>query len=64
MDPLKPNPALLAKLGSAIVHIDEMLSPEGHQFDEIAMAAVLGDAEVREWLKEMNALAMLPVKRL
>lgn len=63
-DPLSPTPALLAKLGSVIVHAEELLSPGGHEFDKLTMVAVIGDAEVQEWLRAMGALAMLPAKRL
>jgi hypothetical protein len=62
-DPLKPSPSLLCKLGSVIVHVDELLSPSGHVFDREALKTVLQDAEVQEWLNAMNRLAFLPVKR-
>ena len=63
-DALKPTPALLCKIGSIIVHVDEFLSPHGHPFDHTAMQLLLDDPEVKEWLKEMNRLAMIPRKRL
>lgn len=62
-DPLRPAPALLAKLGSIIVHAEEAASPGGHPFDAEAIKALMDDAEVREWLQGMAKLAMLPVKR-
>jgi hypothetical protein len=62
-DPFSPNAALLAKLGSAIVHAEEMLEPLGHGFDKIALQSVIADPEVQEWLDAMRALALLPVKR-
>ena len=62
-DPLKPGPALLVKLGSIAVHVDEMLSPGGHTFDRHALGTLLRDAEVIEWRKQMDAMAMLPVMR-
>ena len=40
-----------------------MLSPMGHGFDKIALNSLLADPEVIEWRKQMDALAMLPVKR-
>lgn len=62
-EPLSPSPALLCKLGSIVVHVEEFLSPEGHDFDRQAIAALLADPEVKAWLSAMNALAMLPLKR-
>lgn len=62
-DPLKPSVALLCKLGSVIVHVDELLSPHGHEYDKIALDEAMKDAEVQEWLTAMNRMAMLPVKR-
>lgn len=62
-DPFKPSPALLAKLGSAIVHAEEFLSPGRHALDRTAFVALLGDPEVKEWLAQMHALAMVPEKR-
>ena len=60
-DPLKPSLALLAKLGSIVVHAEEMISPNGHRFDRAVFQALLGDPEVRTWLKAMTVY--LPVKR-
>lgn len=60
-DPLKPNLTLLCKLGSMIVHTDELLSDDGHAFDKIALQQLFKDKEVQEWLKDMKVY--LPVKR-
>ena len=62
-DPLKPNPALLCKLGSVIVHADEFLSPGGHHLDETAFRMALADPDVQGWLAQMRAMAMVPLKR-
>lgn len=62
-DPLKPAPSLLAKLGSIVVHTDEYLSFDGHDFDREAINALLGAADVREWLEAMAGLALVPQKR-
>lgn len=62
-NPLQPSPALLVKLGSIAVHVDEFLSPDGHDFDRIAIVQLLQDPEVKEWVKQMTGMAMLPVKR-
>ena len=62
-DPLRPSAALLSKIGSIIVHLEEINSPSGHHFDKAALDALYDDEEVKEWLKQMDAMAMLPVKR-
>jgi hypothetical protein len=61
-DPLKPSPALLAKLGSLVYHLEEFLD-DGHAFDKAAAASLREDEEVEEWFAGMRDLAMLPVKR-
>lgn len=62
-DPLKPSPALLAKLGSIFVHVVELLSDDGHAFDRVALNTVVQDEEVKEWLAAMQAMAMVPLRR-
>jgi hypothetical protein len=62
-DVLSPSPQLLIKLGSALVHADEFLSPSGHPVDRNAFDTVMKDSEVKEWIKGMAKLALLPVKR-
>ena len=62
-DPLKPSPALLAKLGSIVVHVDELLSDGGHEFDVQALKALLADDEVTAWLNEIRSMALIPEKR-
>lgn len=64
MDPLSPGPALLAKLGSIIVHADELTSPQGHYFDQSALRALLEDEEVQAWLAAMDDMAFIPKKRI
>jgi len=61
---LCPPAALLAKIGSIVVHADEMLSMDGHEFDRHALQSLLADPEIQAWLKEMGKLAMIPVKRM
>lgn len=61
-DPLKPSPALLCKLGSILVHAEELTSPTGHPFDHQAFMSAW-DAEVIEWMEQMRKMAFLPVKR-
>lgn len=62
-DPLKPQVTLLVKLGSLVVHVEEMLSAKGHDIDKTAIEGLLSDSEVKEWLKQMGKGAFLPVKR-
>ena len=52
---------LLCKIGSIVVHADEMLSEDGHDFDKIALKQLIEDPEVKAWVKEMGC--MLPQKR-
>lgn len=61
--PLEPGVGLLVKLGSIVVHVEEMLSPKGHAFDKIALEGLLKDPEVAAWIREMDRMAFLPVKR-
>jgi hypothetical protein len=62
-DPLKPSASLLIKLGSVIVHQEELMSPKGHSFDKHALETVRNDPEVVAWLAQMTKMAFLPVKR-
>jgi hypothetical protein len=63
MNPLNPPATLLVKLGSALVHIEELHSAGGHEFDRAAFDAIMADDEVLEWLAEMDKAALLPLKR-
>ncbi len=60
-DPMKPNLALLVKLGSIAVHCDEMLSSDGHAFDRLALQSLLDDEDVKSWIALMGVF--LPLKR-
>ncbi len=62
-EPLHPSPSLLAKLGSIVVHAEELLSSKGHYLDREALMGLLNESEVRDWLAQMNELALLPKKR-
>lgn len=61
--PLSPSPALLCKLGSIAVHVQEGRSQDGHPFDWTALDTLLADPEVVEWLAAMDGMAMIPKKR-
>lgn len=56
-----PSLALLVKLGSIIVHADELSGPFGHPYDNITMQQLIRDPEVQQFIKDMGAF--LPVKR-
>ena len=59
--PLTPPLSVLVKLGSIAVHVDEMLSQKGHEFDRHAIQTLLDDEEVKQWIKAMGPF--MPVKR-
>lgn len=60
---LAPGPALLCKLASLAVHIDELYSSGGHEFDRAAINSLINDREVQTWIEEMGKMGMAPVKR-
>lgn len=62
-NPLNPTTTLLIKLGSIIVHQQELMSSKGHYFDKAALDSLTSDPEVVEWMEAMNKAAFLPVKR-
>jgi hypothetical protein len=62
-NPLQPHAALLCKLGSIVIHVDEMISTGGHEFDRVTLEGLLQDNEVKTWLAEMDKLSFLPKKR-
>jgi len=58
-----PRVTLLVKLGSIAVHADEFTSDEGLPVDGSAIRSGLEDSEVKEWIKAMTKLGLLPVQR-
>lgn len=62
-NPLEPSASLLVKLGSIAVHVEEMLSLDGHEFDRVALGSLLRDKELRDWIEAMDDMALMPVKR-
>jgi hypothetical protein len=60
---LKPGAALICKLGSIVVHMEELHSADGHEFDKAALDQLLIDPEVQEWIEGLRKMAMVPVKR-
>lgn len=63
MSMLAPPLTLLVKLGSIAVHVDEMLSSDGHQFDRVALQGLIADPEVIDWIAQMDTAAFVPKKR-
>lgn len=55
--------ALRIKLGSLIVHCEELLSPSGHEFDKHAIWTLLQDPDVVAFKEETAKMGVLPVKR-
>ena len=60
-DPLKPSVALLSKLGSIAVHVQEAMSKKGHPLDVEALRGLVHDSEVVAWIKAMGVY--MPVRR-
>ena len=56
-------PTVGMKLASLVIHADEALSPGGHTQDIEVFRINLQDPEVQDYLREMAALALLPVQR-
>lgn len=61
--PLHPSAAVLAKVGSIVVHAEEMVSPGGHTYDHFALLPLLRDPDVVAWIEAMQKMALVPVKR-
>jgi len=60
---LNPSVSVLAKLASIAVHVEEILSADGHDFDRVAIKSLLTDPEVSAFLSAGRKLAMIPEKR-
>jgi hypothetical protein len=54
---------LQVKLGSIIIHIQEMLSGKGHEFDNIVILQLMNDSELLNWLNALETEGLLPLKR-
>ena len=54
-------PALLAKLGSIVVHADEACSDSAHSFDVEALKALIAQPDVQDFIVALGPL--VPVKR-
>jgi hypothetical protein len=51
------------KLASIAVHVEEMFSSDGHDFDRKAIEGLLADPEVRAFLDDPDNEVFLPRKR-
>lgn len=60
---LKPSPSLCAKLGSVVVHAEELFSDNGHAFDRAALKTLLDDDDIALWIEDGRKLAMVPERR-
>lgn len=58
---LSLTPALASKLAAVVVHADEMLSPDRHDMDKVALQDCCRDPEVQDWVRRCGSLA--PLKR-
>lgn len=56
--------SLWMKLGCIAVHAEELLSPDGHEFDREALRGLLQDAEVRRFLDAPKNKVYFPRKRV
>jgi hypothetical protein len=54
---------LKIKLASLAIHVEEMFSSEGHEFDRKAIEGLLSDPEVRAFLDDPKNKVFLPVRR-
>ena len=63
-DPLKPEAALLCKLGSLVRHWEEWSDPDSsHHLDKAAIDDLMSQADVQQWFQQMDEMALLPQKR-
>jgi hypothetical protein len=61
---MRPSLALLAKLGSLVVHLQGAEIGECvTTADAVAIRALLADPEIEAWLAEMQKFGLVPVKR-
>ena len=58
-----PTPEVAIRMASALIHADEAFQADGHPFDRDAFYAALQADEVQAYLRELDALALLPVRR-
>lgn len=54
---------MICKVASILVHVEEGTEAGAHHFDWVAVQVLLADPEVQAWIKDLGAMAMVPVKR-
>jgi hypothetical protein len=55
--------SLSIKLASIVVHVEELLSPDGREADKNAILGLLADHEVRAFLEDPANRVYLPLMR-
>lgn len=58
-----PSPTVAVALACVAVHAREAISNDGHPFDLVAIETALSTPGVSEYLADLDALALLPVRR-
>lgn len=58
-----PEPVVAIALASVAVHAQEAVGPGGHPLDIAAIEGALSTPGVAEYLKELDGLGLLPVRR-
>ncbi len=53
---------LKIKIGCLIVHVEEFLSSDGHEFDRLQILSSLEDKSIKEFVESIDPV-FLPVKR-
>ena len=61
--PLNPPPALLAKLGTCLVHCSNYMHAGGTSRDLGAATCLWADPEVMAWMAEMAGSGLIPTPR-
>lgn len=59
----QPTPEVGMKLASLVMHADEAMSSDGRTVDIEVFKTCLKDDEVQSYLQELDALALLPLRR-
>lgn len=58
-----PDPLVSVKLASVAVHAKELLAPGGHEFDAAAIDGLLAEQDVKDYLRQLDDMALLPKPR-
>ncbi len=62
-DCLTPSSSILVKLASIVEYSDAVLEPGGRWMDRSMLDELITDPEVKDWLKQMDAMSLIPKKR-